>query len=156
MKTGLGYSLLLAIPLLSRALAAEPPLPGVPDVRANVMQMLEEARQRGETTGLTPGEVPDFLRGADEARVEGRPGTAPDLFDQLSGGGAPEVKPVLNVEVEPAVTTAPSTSRAERPAAPDEPRHLQLPQKEITIRDLQDLKALSREFQEAQQRTPQP
>jgi hypothetical protein len=38
-----------------------------------------------------------------------------------------------------------------RPALKDGSPHVMLPQKEITIRDLNDLKQLSREFQDARE-----
>jgi hypothetical protein len=146
--------------LLSSGLTAQPSLPGLPDVRAEVMQMLEQARLRGETTGLTPAEEVEFQQAVDGILVETEPGAEPDLFDRLQSEVKPEgtvdTTPVRKIETRPERQPATTSKLVAPPEVKREPPHLPLPQKEITIRDLSDLKQLSREFQEAQPRERQP
>lgn len=152
MKPRHRYGLMLSTLLLSSGLVAQPAVPGVPDVRADVMQMLEEARLRGETTGLTLAEEAEFQRAVDGIVVDKEPGTEPDLFDRLQS----EVKPEGTADTSPEIPSATTAKTAARPEVKREPAHLRLPEREITIRDLSDLKQLSREFQEAQPRERQP
>jgi hypothetical protein len=155
------HALMLSTLLLSRGLAAQPAMPGVPDVRAEVMQMLEQARLRGETTGLTPAEEAEFQRAVDGVvETTPKPRAEPDLFDRLQGEVKSEktvdTAPERKIESSSKRQTATPAKTVARPEVQPEPPHLLLPQKEITIRDLSDLKKLSREFQEAQPREGQP
>lgn len=140
---------LLSTLLFSGALAAQPSLPGLPDVRANVMKMLEEARLRGETSGLTPGEEAEVQRAVAGGEGDPVPSAEPDLFDRLEGhsGAGPEVNSESRPEAKPVATP----DRVAPPVMKDGSPHVMLPQKEITIRDLNDLKQLSREFQDARE-----
>ncbi|MCW8919243.1 MAG: hypothetical protein OQL08_10560 [Gammaproteobacteria bacterium] len=139
-------------------LSAQPDALEMPDVRANVIRMLEEARRRGEATVLLPGEEGWFRLPPEMVET----GQEPDLFDRLQQEvttvAMPPPKPAVPVgeseaaqareEQLKAQQERPQTQRAKQELPP-----LTLPNKEITIRDLRDLKGLAEEFQQA---TPRP
>lgn len=162
----------IVIPLFfGGALAAQPDALEIPDVRANVIRMLEEARQRGEATLLVPGEEAWFRLPPEMVET----GQEPDLFDRLqqeaSTGAIPPPRPAATPRGEgetaqarevprnvgqqtPQISQISQTPRtSQRPQAKQQPPPLRLPNKEITIRDLRDLKGLAEEFRLA---PPQP
>jgi hypothetical protein len=139
---------------------AEPAPIEMPDVRANVMEMLRQGREQGTATVIETGpaavdERPvggDTLQGADR-----EPATVEDLFEQArrqqqerqDDTSEPKAKPTPVVEppAEPA-DTATSVNRSGH-------EHLSLPNKVITIHDLQDIQQLSDEFDQAKRRKPE-
>lgn len=150
--------LLLACLLLPCTLQAQQPGPQpieMPDIRANIMKMLQEGRQEriapGEErygrennavgTAATPSETGD-TPASPPAKV---PPGEEDLFSIAEEQKKPERKP------EPAPATPDTAQQLPQPAQKYE-QHLDLPSKQITIQDVGDLKKLMREFEEAKKR----
>ena len=138
---------LIASLLFPTALWASPEIPALPanpDIRANILQMLEQGRQDGRSLVIL-----------DEA---GNSPVAPleaDLFRQW----AEESRPARQIEP-PSEVTEPATPHPEpAPVKPPPPvtnklegeQHLILPEKEITISGPEDLKRLLQTFEDARE-----
>lgn len=151
-------SLLLACLLLPCTLLAEQAGPQpieMPDIRANIIKMLQEGKHEGMEPGeesygqvtkpvdaevtqheksdtpaspsvkLPPGEQDLFSVAEEQKNAKGESASAPEKAEPVQKRSAQEQK---------------------------SEQHLNLPSKEITIQDVDDLKKLMREFEEARKR----
>lgn len=148
-RRGLLWLPLYLLPLLP-ARAAPPPIE-MPDVRANVMKMLQEAKTQGMATVIgeefqapTPSTT-GFVGTAPQSSTLS-PTTDEDLFRQ-----ALEQERQAGEEAGAVVSPplAPEQSPAERKRNNG---YVPLPNKVITIHDLQDIRQLSDEFEQAKRR----
>ena len=150
--------LLLACLLLPCTLQAEQQSPQpieMPDIRANIIRMLQEGRQEGMGLGEErygkESNALDTTATQSEAgdRSAYPPAIVPpgeeDLFSIAEEQKKPEHKP------EPASATAVTERQSPDPKQQRE-QPLDLPSKQITIQDIDDLKKLKREFDEAKKR----
>lgn len=141
---------LYLLPLLP-AWAAPPPIE-MPDVRANVMKMLQEAKAQGMATVIeeefqAPTPSTTGFAGADAPQSSTlNPATDEDLFRQA-------LEQERHAGEEAGAVVSP-------PLAPEQPPaehkrnngYVPLPNKVITIHDLQDIRQLSDEFEQAKRR----
>lgn len=125
----------------STAVSAQPSVPEL-DVVGNVRRMLEESRGQGDVPGGAPPSVhePAVRQTAEDEP----PKTAlPVIPSDTTVPTAPP--PAQRSEAARAVVAAPGPKR---PAATDS-SHVPLPEKEITIRSLDDLRVLKQELDKA-------
>jgi hypothetical protein len=125
----------LLLPLLAMAEAG----PEIPDVRANIMQMLEQGRQDGRSSVILDehGQPPG----------QGTPGK-----DSSAIGQETVREPVRPEKVPPPIVPQrENRSQPGRASSPGE-AHLRLPEKEITISGPEDLERLQQTFEQARDR----
>lgn len=131
--------LLLTVGLLLPLLAMAEAGPEIPDVRANIMQMLEQGRQDGRSSvildehGQPPGQK---VRGEDSPAV-----------GQATAKEHVEPEKVL-APIAPPI--APQGASRREPSSGE--AHLRLPEKEITISGPEDLERLQQTFEQARDR----
>lgn len=134
--------LLLLLPPLAVAEEGGPEAIEIPDIRANIIKMLQQTGERPTTSGVTPSEP-----------APQQPPAADDLFEQARRQmeqSSQQDKPAA----EPTVSAPESPSEPAEPSVSEEPRqsYVPLPSKQITIEDLDDLEELQWEIDEAKKR----
>lgn len=149
-RRGLLWLPLHLLPMLP-AWAAPPPIE-MPDVRATVMKMLQEAKAQGTATVIkeefqTPTPSATEFAGADAPQSSTlSPAMDEDLFRQA-------LEQERHAGEEAGAVVSP-------PMAPEQPPaerkrnngYVPLPNKVITIHDLEDIRQLSDEFEQAKRR----
>lgn len=142
----------VSVLMLSSAVSAQSPEKvgpapiQMPDIRANIMQMLQEGKKSGgEVTGH------DFPHQPEEPAPIVPEGEI-DLFSEA----AKQQKKPHDVEqpAAPSEPVPPSVPTVEQKPAKVEQKqeYVELPSKQITIEGIEDLKKLSREFEKARER----
>lgn len=110
----------------------------MPDIRANIIRMLQQGEHEGMTVGeQTDQEQPD----AATSTPRGEEAQQEDLFSRLESQQEKKSAP----DADAAAVAGEAEEKAAEPYVP-------LPTKQITIQDLDDLKKLSREFDAAKKR----
>ena len=149
-------ALWLAGMFVASALQAAPELPAMPtppDLRAYILQLLEQGRQDGRSIVIldangepvAPPPEGDLFRQWGEQRADEIPAPPPPpAVTAKPPAASPQIAPV-----EP--PSPPAAQQLVRPEPPEEEQPLQLPSREITISGPEDLKRLQQAFDRARE-----